>query len=809
MRAISKEEAAALTAAVTRINVEVQRRRSLGMPILHATTMKPAYVPFVAFAKPVTETPIPAAETPVPKPTAETTAPDVKPAAETPIPDVKPAAETPIPDVKPAAETPIPDVKPAEDPVPDIKPSAETPVPEPGLEIVPAPYQKPAPTVRSMSDGSVIMCDTTPERHPERLAAAKENNEQGMYLENLCPEDLKDGNVSSACRKAALRYHPDRAEYKTVDPDGDLFKLVNHGCDEMKDTNADLDHELEEIEDLTKKQTELALVRKDIADAQINKKKTATNDRDLLDALTKQSEDKQLWLKSMLEAIKREHDAMRASALARARPSTPKMLTNGPGLKDQADQPAMKDLSDEKLRREQELERIDRELQEARDILAAELEADEEEERALTERREADSKRLEEEREAEAKRLEEEREADSKRLEEEREATDLREAEAKRLEKEREATDLREAEAKRLEEEREATDLREAEAKRLEEEREATDLREAEAKRLEEEREAKRLEEERVATEREAEAKRLEEERAATEREAEAKRLEEERAATEREAEAKRLEEERAATEREAEAKRLEEEREATEREAKRLEEEREAEAERLEEEREATFGLVEVGQRRSADPNFSNRTFTYNDASRYTQATNVYYKQLQDDPEYTDKPILLSQETKDLLTRLAAYPLHATRIKYSDPAVAKRYAHVRDDIVRAYRDLSGPPSLVSFLMLGVDEMNGGNFTQNPLFPYYMVEVVLALSVLMTSGPEFARFVTYCEKSAPEKVKPLLKARAAIMALESGEPPEYVNWNCVSDFMNKYAEVDMKQIPVFSVRFSGNRPSFS
>ena len=202
-----------------------------------------------------------------------------------------------------------------------------------------------------------------------------------------------------------------------------------------------------------------------------------------------------------------------------------------------------------------------KELDNTKNRLKAELDLRQQEQIEREEQRRLEEERLAREeqerlaREAEERRLEEERLAreEQRRLEEER----LAREEQKRLEEERLAREeqkrlAKEAEERRLEEERLA---REAEEKRLEEERLA---KEAEEKRLEQERlakeaEQKRLEEERLA--KEAEEKRLEEERLA--REAEERRLEGERLAREeeerlaREAEERRLEEERLAKEEE------------------------------------------------------------------------------------------------------------------------------------------------------------------------------------------------------------------------------------------------------------------
>ena len=195
-------------------------------------------------------------------------------------------------------------------------------------------------------------------------------------------------------------------------------------------------------------------------------------------------------------------------------------------------------------------------------------------------------------------------------------------------------------------------------------------------------------------------------------------------------------------------------------------------------------------------------------DTARYLAAARRYHQRLESDPAYTDGAVLVSKTTKDLLTRFASMPLHASSIKWVDAMSQRKYLDVRNEIALSYNTfVKEPPSLVTFLMMGSDRINGGGFVATPQFAYYMVKLVMVLLVLTKSGPAFARFVRYCGDASPGKVPPLLQSRAAIMALESGEP-DYINWNSLCDFMGKFDKLGVMDVPLFVVRVSGTRPAW-
>lgn len=242
-------------------------------------------------------------------------------------------------------------------------------------------------------------------------------------------------------------------------------------------------------------------------------------------------------------------------------------------------------------------------------------------------------------------------------------------------------------------------------------------------------------------------------------------------------------------------------------RQAQIAEEQRRAAEQRASEE---AASILEVGQRHSSNPQFLNKKMTIANDTRYLQSVNMYYNKLRSDPAYTDKTIMVSKETKDLMTRFASMPLHAASIRWIDPVSRNKYIDVRNDIVLSYNTFAkSDPSLMSFLMIGINQIDGGDYAEDQDFAYYMVGLIVKLLVLLKPGPSFARFLRYCRAVSPGEVQPLLQSRAAIMALESGDPPEYGNWNCVCDFMNKYTELDLTKIPLFTVKLSGRQPTFS
>jgi hypothetical protein len=77
------------------------------------------------------------------------------------------------------------------------------------------------------------MCRNDCDGHANRLRFVLANNNARKYQANMCSTDLIGADTyDGACRKAALRYHPDKY---ACDKDGDLMKEINVACGKIKD----------------------------------------------------------------------------------------------------------------------------------------------------------------------------------------------------------------------------------------------------------------------------------------------------------------------------------------------------------------------------------------------------------------------------------------------------------------------------------------------------------------------------------------------------------------------------------------------